>query len=84
MAQKDGLSGYAMFEVLGQHRPERARTAPPEVHSAILEYVEQYVLGGGSPTLPTGTYTASNGAVGGAISMLGAEPPNAGPAAAAW
>jgi tetratricopeptide (TPR) repeat protein len=58
MAQKDGLSGYAMFEILGQHRPERARTAPPEMHRAILEYVEQYVLGGGSPSLPAGTYNA--------------------------
>lgn len=57
MGQKDGLSGYALFEILGQHRPERARMAPPEVHRAVLDYVEQYVIGGAS-SLPTGTFTA--------------------------
>ncbi|MEJ7731983.1 MAG: tetratricopeptide repeat protein [Polyangiaceae bacterium] len=57
MAQKDGLSGYALFEILGQHRPERVRMAPEEVHRAVLDYVEQYVIGGAS-SLPTGTFTA--------------------------
>ena len=59
MAQKDGLSGYAMFEILGQHRPERARMAPPEVHRAMVEYVQEYVLGNGAGSLPAGTYTAA-------------------------
>ena len=31
--------------------------APEEVHRAVLDYVEQYVIGGAS-SLPTGTFTA--------------------------
>lgn len=58
IAQSEGLSGYAMFEILGRHRPERARTAPPEVHREVVAYVLGYVLG--SPTaLPAGHTTAS-------------------------
>src|SRR6202040_3776003 len=48
IAKSEGLSGYAMYEILGQHRPERARTAPPDVHRAMVEYVERHVLEGGS------------------------------------
>lgn len=44
LARSEGLTGYAMFEVLGSHRPERARAAPPEVHRAIAGYVEHGVL----------------------------------------
>jgi hypothetical protein len=49
--------GYAMFEILGQHRPERARTAPADVHRAVVSYVEKHVLGEGE-ALPQGVYTA--------------------------
>ena len=58
IAHDEGLLGYAMFEILGQHRPERARTAPADVHRAVLQYVEKHVLGEGGP-LPEGVYTAS-------------------------
>ena len=58
IAHEEGLMGYAMFEILGQHRPERARTAPADVHRAVVQYVEKHVLGEGQP-LPEGVYTAS-------------------------
>lgn len=45
IARDEGLAGYAMFEILGQHRPERARVAPPEVHRAVAAYVERHVFG---------------------------------------
>ncbi len=45
IAKEEGLTGYAMFEVLGQHRPERARVAPPSVHDATVAYVLRHVLG---------------------------------------
>lgn len=57
LAHEDGLSGYVMFEILGQHRPERARVAPPEVHRAIVRYVERHVLG--QKHAPEGVYNAS-------------------------
>jgi tetratricopeptide (TPR) repeat protein len=57
VAIDDGLSGYAMFEILGQHRPERARAAPLEVHRAVASYVEHYVLGR-REAAPEGIYTA--------------------------
>jgi tetratricopeptide (TPR) repeat protein len=44
IARADGLSGYVMFEILGQHRPERARVAPPDVHRDIVAYLERWVL----------------------------------------
>jgi tetratricopeptide (TPR) repeat protein len=57
LAQSEGLLGFAMFEILGQHRPERARTAPSDVHRAVVQYVERHVLGEGQP-LPAGVYNA--------------------------
>lgn len=45
LAHTDGLLGFVMFEVLGQRRPERARTAPAAVHQATALYVEKHVLG---------------------------------------
>jgi tetratricopeptide (TPR) repeat protein len=45
LAYEDGLAGYAMVEILGRFRPERARTAPPDVHRAMVRYVERVVLG---------------------------------------
>ncbi len=57
LAQSEGLSGYAMFEILGQHRPERARTAPPPLHRAMVKYVSQHVLASGEDP-PPGTYEA--------------------------
>ena len=56
LAHEEGLSGYVMFEILGPHRPERARAAPPEVHRAIVRYVERYVLG--QREAPEGVYNA--------------------------
>jgi tetratricopeptide (TPR) repeat protein len=57
LANEEGLSGYVMFEILGRHRPERARMAPPDVHRAIVEYILRHVLGGGGDA-PSGVYTA--------------------------
>lgn len=57
IATEDGLAGYVLFEILGQHRPERARTAPPDVHRAMVLYVAKHVLGAGrasTPPLPAG------------------------------
>ena len=58
--REDGLSGYVMFEILGQHRPERARAAPPEVHRDIVAYLTRWVLS--TPArrepLPEGVYEA--------------------------
>lgn len=59
LAHVEGLSGYAMFEILGMHRPERARGAPPALHKAVVRYVEQYILGPGGASAPEGVYTAA-------------------------
>jgi tetratricopeptide (TPR) repeat protein len=55
--REDGLSGYVMFEILGQHRPERARTAPPDVHRETAAYLTRWVLARHEP-IPEGIYTA--------------------------
>ena len=55
LAHEEGLSGYVMFEILGKHRPERARVAPPDVHRAMVRYVERDVFG--QKPAPTGVYT---------------------------
>jgi hypothetical protein len=59
ITKDEGLSGYVMFEILGQYRPERARLAPPDVHKAMLEYIDKHVLGYSSDESPKGVYTAS-------------------------
>jgi tetratricopeptide (TPR) repeat protein len=62
IATEEGLSGYAMFEILGQHRADRMRTAPVEVHQEVASYVERHVLGGrpkAAPAAPEGVYTAA-------------------------
>jgi tetratricopeptide (TPR) repeat protein len=56
LAHEEGLAGYVMFEILGQHRPERARVAPPDVHRAMVRYVERDLFG--QKPAPTGVYTA--------------------------
>ncbi len=45
LAHEQGLLGYAMFEVLGHARPERARAAPEFVRRAMVRYVRARVLG---------------------------------------
>jgi tetratricopeptide (TPR) repeat protein len=55
LAHEEGLSGYVMFEILGQHRPERARVAPPDVHRAMVRYVERDLFG--QKPAPVGVYT---------------------------
>lgn len=45
LAHTEGLLGFIMFEILGKHRPERARTAPSFVHAAAMRYVQRHVLG---------------------------------------
>ena len=56
-AREEGLGGYVMFEILGHHRPERARTAPPDVHQAMMGYIDRHVLALG-PRLAQGSFTA--------------------------
>lgn len=61
LARDEGLSGFAMVELLGRQRPERARMAPPAVHRAMVSYVDRFVLGtGGTPvdSAPPGQPTA--------------------------
>ncbi len=43
-----------MFEILGQHRPERARAAPADVHRDTVSYLERWVLGRHQPAPPRG------------------------------
>ena len=57
IAEEEGLSGYVMFEIIGRHRPERARAAPAEAHRDMVGYVERHVLGH-REALPEGIYTA--------------------------
>lgn len=57
IAREDGLSGYVMFEILGQHRPERARSAPADVHRETVAYLERWVLSR-HEAIPEGIYTA--------------------------
>ncbi len=45
IAHTEGLLGYVMYEILGRHRPEHARTAPLPVHRATVAYIRKYVLG---------------------------------------
>jgi tetratricopeptide (TPR) repeat protein len=54
IAREDGLSGYVMFEILGQHRPERARAAPADVHRDTVSYLERWVLVRREPAPPAG------------------------------
>jgi tetratricopeptide (TPR) repeat protein len=59
LGREDGFGGYAMVEIIGQHRPERARAAPEDVHRAMVRYVERVVLGGALVADPQdGIYTA--------------------------
>jgi len=57
MAHTEGLLGYVMFEILGQHRPEHARTAPLAVHRATVAYVRKHILGE-DPDKPDELYMA--------------------------
>jgi tetratricopeptide (TPR) repeat protein len=59
LAHEDGLAGYAMIEILGRFRPERARVAPGNVHRAMVHYVERVVLGEPlEDDAPSGVFTA--------------------------
>jgi len=60
IAHVQGLGGYVMTEILGVHRPERARVAPRDVHRAMVKYVEGQLLGTPLVADPKqGVYTAS-------------------------
>ena len=62
LARADGLSGWALVEILGPARPEKARVAPPAAHEAAVSYVLRQVL-----SAPRGLPSASPKAVGEAI-----------------
>lgn len=51
LAGESGLTAYAMFEVIGPHRPEWLRVAPRPVHEAIVQHIQLRVLG--VPSGPT-------------------------------
>jgi tetratricopeptide (TPR) repeat protein len=68
VARAEGLSGYVLFEILGQHRPERARLAPPEMHRLVVRYVEQHVLG--QRDVPEGVYDAGRAVKGPRFSFV--------------
>src|SRR5262249_10101917 len=57
VAREEGLSGYVMFEILGQRRPERARTAPSNGPRDTGSYLEGWVLPRREP-ISEGVYTA--------------------------
>lgn len=50
LAQEHGLTSYAMFEIIGQHRPEWLRIAPEPGYQATVQYVLIHVLS--NPQLP--------------------------------
>ncbi len=58
IAHTEGLLGYVMYEILGRHRPEHARTAPLPVHRATVAYIRKYVLGD-DPEKSNGNFVAS-------------------------
>jgi tetratricopeptide (TPR) repeat protein len=59
IAREEGLSGYVMFEILGQHRPEWARKAPADVHRETAAYLMHWVLSQRpAPPVTEGVYTA--------------------------
>ena len=49
LAAEKGLSSFAMFEVVGKHRPEWLRVAPQPVHDGVVDYIMNFVLGQGLP-----------------------------------
>jgi tetratricopeptide (TPR) repeat protein len=57
-AHTEGLLGFIMFEVLGRHRPDVARTAPRFVHRAMVAYAKRHVLGF-EPSLDDRLFAAS-------------------------
>ncbi|NUP09277.1 MAG: tetratricopeptide repeat protein [Polyangiaceae bacterium] len=58
LAHTEGLLGFVMYEILGRHRPEHARTAPAAVHRATVRYVQQHILNYDPGPNPT-NYVAS-------------------------
>jgi tetratricopeptide (TPR) repeat protein len=58
LAHTEGLLGFIMFEVLGRHRPDVARTAPKFVHRAMVAYVKRHLLGF-EPSLDESLFAAS-------------------------
>ena len=45
LAAEKGLSSFALFEILGFHRPEWLRIAPRPVHEALVHHILVHVLG---------------------------------------
>jgi tetratricopeptide (TPR) repeat protein len=52
LAAERGLSAYAMFEILGRHRPEWLRVAPKPAHDAIVNHVLGSVFDQRQPPAP--------------------------------
>jgi tetratricopeptide (TPR) repeat protein len=52
LARDQGLTGYALFEIIGRYRPEWLRVAPAAVHEAVTAYVLKQVLGKPSEQTP--------------------------------
>jgi tetratricopeptide (TPR) repeat protein len=52
LARDRGLTGYALFEIIGRYRPEWLRVAPAPVHEAVTSYVLKQVMGRPTEQLP--------------------------------
>lgn len=44
IAETGLLTGYALFEIIGPHRPEWLRVAPDDLAPSVVEYVRRWVL----------------------------------------
>lgn len=45
------LAAYALYDVIGSHRPEYLRLAPDAIHQRVVDYVLQRVLGTKTPAI---------------------------------
>lgn len=44
IAERGHLAAYVLFDVIGKHRPEWLRVAPPELYESVVRYVSAVVL----------------------------------------
>ncbi len=44
LAEQGMLDEYALFELIGAHRPEWLRVAPDDIHEAVVQYVMTHVV----------------------------------------
>lgn len=49
LARERGLTSFALFDIVGNYRPDLLRTAPLPVHEALVRYVQTKVFGIADP-----------------------------------